>query len=126
MLHFVLDREIQFIIPKQNLAKDGVHYEPRWFTEWEIGKKSNFNLNGIDVPIGDYVIDFADYKIGFEICEDAWREDRPADRLCKRGVNLILNPSASHFAIDKSLSRQDLVVISSEKYYIALISMLIF
>jgi len=113
---FCVDREIQFIIPKQNLAKDGVHYEPRWFTEWEIGKKSNFNLNGIDVPIGDYVIDFADYKIGFEICEDAWREDRPADRLCKRGVNLILNPSASHFAIDKSLSRQDLVVISSEKY----------
>ncbi|WP_296620573.1 NAD(+) synthase [Marivirga sp.] len=113
---FCADGEIQYIIPKQNLAKDGVHYEPRWFTEWEIGKKSIINLNGNDISIGDYVIDFEDYTIGFEICEDAWREDRPANRLCERGVNLILNPSASHFAIDKSLSRQELVVNSSEKY----------
>jgi NAD+ synthase (glutamine-hydrolysing) len=113
---FCSDGEIQYIIPKQNLAKDGVHYEPRWFTEWEIGKKANIKLNGIDIPIGDYVIDCRDYTIGFEICEDAWREDRPANRLQDRGVNLILNPSASHFAIDKSLTRQDLVVSSSQKY----------
>jgi len=113
---FCSEGEIQYIIPKQNLAKDGVHYEPRWFTAWEVGKTTNINLNGVDVQIGDYVFDFEEYTIGFEICEDAWREDRPANRLCKRGVNLILNPSASHFAIDKSLSRQDLVVSSSEKY----------
>ncbi|SMG33427.1 NAD+ synthase (glutamine-hydrolysing) [Marivirga sericea] len=113
---FCSNGEIKYIIPKQNLARDGVHYEPRWFLAWEVGKKSSISLNGVDIPIGDYVIDFEDYKIGFEICEDAWRDDRPANRLAKRGVNLILNPSASHFAIDKSLSRQDLVVDSSHKY----------
>jgi NAD+ synthase (glutamine-hydrolysing) len=113
---FCKNGKIQCIIPKQNLAKDGVHYEPRWFTAWEVGKKSVINLNGIDIPLGDYTIDFENYTIGFEICEDAWRDDRPADRLCKRGVNLILNPSASHFAIDKSLSRQELVENSSNKY----------
>ncbi|HET8859728.1 NAD(+) synthase [Marivirga sp.] len=113
---FCKNGEIQYIIPKQNLAKDGVHYEPRWFNEWEIGKQSKVNVNDIDIPIGDYVIDYANFKIGFEICEDAWRTDRPANRLVKRGVNLILNPSASHFAIDKSISRQALVVGSSEKY----------
>ena len=113
---FCKDRKIHYIIPKQNLAKDGVHYEPRWFTAWEIGMKSEINLSGIAIPIGDYVIDFEEYKIGFEICEDAWRDDRPANRLCNRGVNLILNPSASHFAIDKSLSRQELVLSSSQKY----------
>ncbi|ADR21165.1 NAD(+) synthase [Marivirga tractuosa] len=113
---FCKNREIQYIIPKQNLANDGVHYEPRWFTAWEVGKKSEINIKGTNILIGDYVIDFEEYKIGFEICEDAWREDRPANRLCKRGVNLILNPSASHFAIDKSLSRQDLVVSSSQNY----------
>lgn len=113
---FCVDKHIEYIIPKQNLAKDGVHYEPRWFSEWEVGKKATINLNGSDILIGDYVIDFENFTIGFEICEDAWREDRPANRLCKRGVNLILNPSASHFAIDKSLSRQDLVVSSSQKY----------
>ncbi|WMN11587.1 NAD(+) synthase [Marivirga salinae] len=108
--------QIQYIIPKQNLAQDGVHYEPRWFTAWEVGKQANISLNGKEIPIGDYVIEFEEYTIGFEICEDAWRDDRPANRLCERGVNLILNPSASHFAIDKSLSRQDLVLSSSEKY----------
>lgn len=113
---FCTNGQIQYIIPKQNLAKDGVHYEPRWFTAWEVGEKSSINLNRIEIPFGDYVIDFHNYTIGFEICEDAWRVDRPANRLCKRGVNLILNPSASHFAIDKSLSRQDLVVSSSQKY----------
>ncbi|WP_375578437.1 nitrilase-related carbon-nitrogen hydrolase [Marivirga tractuosa] len=113
---FCSEGEIQYIIPKQNLARDGVHYEPRWFTAWDVGKKDKISLNGKEIPLGDYVIEFEDYVIGFEICEDAWREDRPANRLCKRGVNLILNPSASHFAIDKSLSRQDLVVSSSQKY----------
>ncbi|MGM0580158.1 MAG: NAD(+) synthase [Bacteroidota bacterium] len=113
---FCAEGEIQYIIPKQNLARDGVHYEPRWFTAWEVAKESIIELNGNKIPIGDYVIDFEGYNIGFEICEDAWRKDRPANRLCERGVNLILNPSASHFAIDKSLSRQDLVVSSSLKY----------
>jgi NAD+ synthase (glutamine-hydrolysing) len=113
---YCADGKIQYIIPKQNLAKDGVHYEPRWFTEWEVGKKSKIDLNGKDILIGDYIIDFEDYTIGFEICEDAWREDRPANRLNERGVNLILNPSASHFVINKSISRQELVVSSSQKY----------
>ncbi|WP_340152529.1 NAD(+) synthase [uncultured Marivirga sp.] len=113
---FCKDGTIQSIIPKQNLAKDGVHYEPRWFTEWEVNRKDTLNLNGEEIPIGDYTIDFEHYTIGFEICEDAWRVDRPANRLRKRGVNLILNPSASHFAIDKSLSRQELVVSSSKDY----------
>jgi NAD+ synthase (glutamine-hydrolysing) len=113
---FCKNREIKYIIPKQNLAKDGVHYEPRWFTEWEVDRKAIISLNNKKIPIGDYVIDFENYTIGFEICEDAWRVDRPANRLCKRGVDLILNPSASHFAIDKSLSRQELVVNSSKNY----------
>jgi len=113
---YCVDGEIKAIIPKQNLARDGVHYEPRWFSAWEVGKKSLINVNGKDIPFGDYTINFKQFTIGFEICEDAWREDRPANRLCKRGVDLILNPSASHFAIEKSLSRQDLVKSSSEKY----------
>ena len=30
-------KEIQGFIPKQHLAKEGVHYEPRWFTPWPPG-----------------------------------------------------------------------------------------
>jgi NAD+ synthase (glutamine-hydrolysing) len=32
--------EIAALIPKQHLADDGVHYEPRWFKAWPAGKGS--------------------------------------------------------------------------------------
>ncbi|WMN06328.1 nitrilase-related carbon-nitrogen hydrolase [Marivirga arenosa] len=108
--------EIQYIIPKQNLAKDGVHYEPRWFMEWPVGKQTEIKIDDRIIPIGDYTVDYKGFTIGLEICEDAWREDRPANRLCKRGVDIILNPSASHFALNKTKSRNDLVLDSSKNY----------
>ncbi|MCM0042792.1 MAG: NAD(+) synthase, partial [Algoriphagus sp.] len=52
-----------------------------------------------------------------EICEDAWRGDaRPGYRLCERQVDLIFNPSASHFAMNKTLERKALVSKSSEMF----------
>ncbi len=113
---YIQNGELLYIIPKQNLANDGVHYEPRWFTPWPIGKQSTIEWKGKIYNIGDFVIDFYQFKIGFEICEDAWRIERPAYHLKERGVNLILNPSASHFAIDKSVLRQQLVVNSSMQF----------
>lgn len=113
---YIENGQLLYIIPKQNLANDGVHYEPRWFTPWPIGKQSTIEWKDKDYNIGDFVIDFHQFKIGFEICEDAWRIERPAYHLKERGVNLILNPSASHFAIEKSVLRQQLVVNSSQQF----------
>ncbi len=113
---YIQNGELLYLIPKQNLAYDGVHYEPRWFTPWPIGYESTITWKDKTYKIGDFVIDFHHFKIGFEICEDAWRVKRPAYQLQKRGVNLILNPSASHFAMDKSLLRQGLVMNSSRQF----------
>ncbi|MBO3698007.1 NAD(+) synthase [Roseivirga sp. E12] len=108
------DKQILGIYAKQYMALDGVHYEPRWFNPWPIGLVESIELFGKKYPIGDLTFDFEDWKIGFEICEDAWRgSDRPACRLIDKGVNLILNPSASHFAMQKTLDRIDLVTKSS-------------
>ena len=49
-------------------------------------------------------------RIGFEICEDAWVADRPGAQLAARGVDVILNPSASHFAFDKDEIRERFVL----------------
>ncbi|HCK70408.1 MAG TPA: NAD+ synthetase, partial [Planctomycetaceae bacterium] len=57
--------------------------------------------------------------IGFEICEDAWVEDRPCSRLAERGVQIILNPSASHFAFGKHLVRQKLVLDAVRQHQVA-------
>ncbi len=101
---------------KQNLARDGVHYEPRWFEAWRSEKIITITKNGQTIPVGDIVYEVKGIKIGFEICEDAWRAIRPASKLMERGVDLIINPSASHFAMQKSLLRNELVQNSSAKF----------
>ncbi len=111
------DKQIQGFIPKQRLAKEGVHYEPRWFTAWPSGLLKELVYHEKIYPFGDRLYQLHDILIGFEICEDAWVGDqRPACRLFERGAQLILNPSASHFSFRKSAFRENLVVESSRKF----------
>ena len=105
------------ISAKQFLANDGVHYEPRWFTPWKSGEQTTVTINDVEVPFGDLIYNFENKKIAFEICEDAWRtSDRPAHTHLKNEVDIILNPSASHFAFGKSERRKELVVNSSKEF----------
>lgn len=115
---FVRNNKIEGIYAKQFLAKDGVHYEPRWFTPWEAGKESSIEINNELIPIGELTFKMDNIVIGFEICEDAWVSDeiRPACRLVKKNANLILNPSASHFAFEKSEFRYGLISDSSKNF----------
>jgi NAD+ synthase (glutamine-hydrolysing) len=114
----IKDKEILGFTAKQFLANDGVHYETRWFTPWKAGEKEKIKLEGREYNFGDVTYEVNGIKIGYEICEDAWRSDavRPATRHCKNNVQLILNPSASHFAFAKSKLRYDLIIGSSEKF----------
>jgi NAD+ synthase (glutamine-hydrolysing) len=110
------DQELIGIVAKQFLAIDGVHYESRWFTPWTAGNVIPFDFYGKEVSLGDLIFEKKGFRYGFEICEDAWREDqRPGFRLRDRHVDLIFNPSASHFAMGKSKLREDLVKSSSRK-----------
>lgn len=107
----IRDKQILGIVLKQNLARDGVHYEPRWFDAWKPNTVIELTKDSYTFPVGDLIFEQAGIKFGFEICEDAWRkEKRPGYRLAQRGVNLILNPSASHFAMGKSQLREQEVV----------------
>lgn len=103
---------------KQNLARDGVHYEPRWFDAWIPNKIITLERNGETIQAGDLIYETNGIRFGFEICEDAWRKTlRPGYRLKERGVDLILNPSASHFAMGKSLLREEEIArIGSELF----------
>jgi NAD+ synthase (glutamine-hydrolysing) len=107
------------IIAKQYMARDGVHYEPRWFSPWPGNTQTTISLFGQEVPLGDLPITIKGVKIAFEICEDAWRgKDRPGYRFCSRDqVDLICNPSASHFAIGKTFLRQNEVVAFGSKQF---------
>ena len=109
----ITDGEVLGFSLKQNLAGDGIHYEPRWFKAWASGKTSVTKLEGRDVPVGDLIYEVNGVKVGIEICEDAWVAQRPGVSLASRGVDVILNASASHFAFGKQLTRQQLVIESS-------------
>ncbi|HTF22171.1 MAG TPA: NAD(+) synthase [Chryseolinea sp.] len=103
---------------KQNLARDGVHYEPRWFDAWKPDRVVQIERFGETIQAGDLIYTVDGVRVGFEICEDAWRKhDRPGFRLCKRGVDVIMNPSASHFAMVKSLLREKEVVIEGSQNF---------
>ena len=112
---FIANQEIKGFYAKQKLAKDGVHYEPRWFTSWKSKKIVDFEFKGQKYPFGHITIRHKGIAIGFEICEDAWRKDRPACELTSR-VDLLLNPSASHYAFKKARFRETLVCQSSKQF----------
>ena len=101
---------------KQNLPKDGIYYEPRWFDPWETKRIEAIEINNASYPFGDKTYIINDKKIGFEICEDAWVADRPACRLVEEKVDIILNPSASHFAMMKSIEREQKVISASKDF----------
>lgn len=106
--------EVKGFVAKQFMAIDGVHYEFRWFTPWKADQKIDFDFAGKKIPFGDLTFHLKGVHYGFEICEDAWRGDvRPGYRLRDRKVDLIFNPSASHFAMGKTLERKELTERSS-------------
>ncbi len=115
----VVDGKVSGLVAKKNLAGDGIHYEPRWFKPWPEGVFESVSRSGVEIPAGDLVFDVGGVRIGFEICEDAWVADRPGGALSARGVQVILNPSASHFSFGKLEVRKRFVVEGSRAFGVA-------
>ncbi len=111
-----VDGRIAGFAAKRFLAGDGLHYEPRWFQAWPEGLCDSIRVDGRECPVGDMVFDCGGVKLGFEICEEAWVLDRPAGRMSLDGVDVILNPSASHFAFGKADTRKRLVLEGSRAF----------
>jgi NAD+ synthase (glutamine-hydrolysing) len=112
----VADGRVAGVACKQYLAGDGIHYEPRWFRPWPRGRRGMLRIGDRAVPVGDLRFDLGGVRVGFEICEDAWAADRPGAALAARGVDVILNPSASHFAFGKEEIRRRFVLEGSRAF----------
>jgi len=106
-------------VGKQHLAGDGIHYEPRWFSPWPAGDVREVTVGGRPYPVGDLLFDCGGVKIGMEICRDAWVTDRPGARLAARGADIILNPSASHFAFAKQEIRREFVLRAARDFHVS-------
>lgn len=113
---FLVDGRIAGFVAKRYLAGDGLHYEPRWFKPWPQDHRVEIDVHGKLYPLGDFYFVVGGVSVGFEICEDAWVARRPGSKLAARGVDIILNPSASHFAFAKHEVRRRFVVEGSRAF----------
>ena len=112
----IADGRILGLVAKQHLAGDGIHYEPRWFKPWQPGLAVTSDVAGHAVRLGDLLFEVGGVRFGFEICEDAWVAERPGARLAAHGADLLLNPSASHFAFGKLAVRHRFVIEGSRAF----------
>ena len=112
----IANKRILGFVVKQYLANNGVHYESRWFQPWNPYLRDEIKVGEFSYPFGDVVFDLSGIRIGFEICEDAWVASRPGRMLYERGIDIILNPTASHFAFLKSQVRERFVVDASRSF----------
>jgi NAD+ synthase (glutamine-hydrolysing) len=112
----IANKNIVGFVCKQHLPNYGVFYEDRWFHRWPANTQNEIIIDEIKYPIGDLVFDFDGIKVGLEICEDGWIADRPGRRLFDRGVDIILNPSASPFSFTKYMTRERLVIDGSRTF----------
>jgi NAD+ synthase (glutamine-hydrolysing) len=115
----IADGRILGFVAKRNLASEGIHYEPRWFKPWPAGARAETIVGGQPYPLGDLVFACGDVGLGFEICEDAWVGDRPGVELARRNVDIIFNPSASHFAFGKHQIRRRFVLEGSRAFSVS-------
>ncbi len=115
----IVDGRLVGLVAKRHLAGEGLHYEPRWFKPWPRGVKRNVVVGGERIPLGDLIFDVGGVRLGFEICEDAWVEERPGFELSHAGVGLVLNPSASHFAFGKHEVRRKIVLSGVSEFGVA-------
>jgi len=108
----VADGRIAGFAAKEHLAGEGLHYEPRWFKPWPNHQVVELERDGKSYPFGDVFFDFSGVRVGFEICEDAWVAQRRG-AIDGHAMDIMVNPSASHFAFGKHEVRERLVLEGS-------------
>jgi len=112
----VQDGKLLGINPKRFLPREGVHYEPRWFAPWPVGAQDETQLLGKQVPFGGLIYDLGgpagSTGIAIALCEEAWGAVTGAAGIAAQ-IDIVLNPSASHFALGKYATREQLVLNSS-------------
>ena len=105
-----VDGALAGVVAKQHLAGDGVHYEYRWFKPWREGvtvelAEDYLPAELLGVPVGDIVFSIDGVRLAVEICEDSWVPNRPLRQAALSGVDIVMSPSASHFALGKWAER---------------------
>ena len=114
------DGKLLGFVAKQHLAGDGIHYEPRWFRRWPAGDVGTVEIGGQRIP---------DRRLAVRLRRRADRLRNLPRRLGRRphrrttcrsaGADVMLNPSASHFAFAKQQIRERFVLEGSRAFCVS-------
>ncbi len=107
---------IRALCLKTHLARDGIHYEPRWFRPWRLGEKQVVDIDGSPAPAGALTYDAAGLRFVLEVCEDAWTESEQRPCSLVADAQWVFNASASHFSMKKADVRERIVAESSKTF----------
>lgn len=110
------NRKLLGINAKKILTREGVHYEPRWFRPWPFHHVDPIRIFGQEVAFGDVTYQLGNLQLGIVICEEAWSSEGTASDSSLSGCELVVNLSASHFALGKSEVRDTLVADASRAF----------
>ena len=113
----MVDGELLGFVGKQYLAGDGIHYEPRWFKPWPEGVRVDYLWDGRALSAGrSHVRCRRRFASASRSARTPGSPTGPAAHLALRGVDMILNPSASHFAFGKHEVRKRFVLEGSRAF----------
>ncbi|MCB1140807.1 MAG: NAD(+) synthase [Leptospiraceae bacterium] len=104
--------EILGLVPKLHLANTGIHYEKRWFREFQ-SEADTVSIFGQEVPLGNFLFQANGFSFSIEICEDSWVAHRKSAEASLYGAEIILSTGASHFAFGKQETRRRIFQESS-------------
>jgi NAD+ synthase (glutamine-hydrolysing) len=114
----VQNQKLLGINPKKILTREGIHYEPRWFRPWPFHRVDSISMLGQCVPFGDVTYQLGQLHLGIVICEEAWSAEGTASDAALSRCELVVNLSASHFALGKARVRETLVADASRAFQV--------
>ncbi len=107
---FVVDGTIRGVVSKRSMASGGVHYEDRWFVPAPSGAVLEHESGAL---VGDLRFSVGGVIFEVEVCRDAWMAASAARSRADLGVDVLLNPSASHSAMGKLGVRRNMAIDTS-------------
>jgi NAD+ synthase (glutamine-hydrolysing) len=108
----IQDGEVKGVVPKSVIPNSAEFYEKRWFDSGEqVSSYEEQFAPGL-------LFDVKGVKFGIEICEDLWSRIPPHVRMAQKGVDIVLNLSASNELVGKGEYRSLLVYSSAARHNI--------
>lgn len=100
---------------------DSKLHELGWFRPWMRNQHAEFELNGENYKLGDLSFEFKlneerDFHVAVEIGEPDWNSPKQPAAAERQKLDLLLNPSASRFSLEKHARRLQYAREATEKF----------